>query len=89
MRVHKAVCMVTQESFTLVHICVHTFRDQVLFPLIFRAKTEGQAHQDIQGIEAPRCSLILLRILSDVEQISFVLGRVLFRSVASCKTGSG
>lgn len=80
---------ITEESFALVYICAHTLRDQFSFPFIFRAKTEGQAHQDIQGIEAPRCSLVLLRILSDVEQVSFVLGRVLLRSGASGKTGSG
>lgn len=33
-------------------------------------------------------SLSLLRILSDVEKVSFVLGRVMLRSVASSKTGS-
>lgn len=76
----------TEESFTLVHICAGSLSNQLLFPFILRAKTEGQAHQDIQGIEAQRCSLSLslLHILSDIEQVSFVL-----RSVASTKTGSG
>lgn len=91
MRVSEAVCVwITEESFPLVHICADTSSDQFLFPFILRAKTEGQGPQDIQGIEAPRCSLSLslLRILSDVEKVSFVLGRVMLRSVASSKTGS-
>lgn len=41
------------------------------------------------GYRGPKVlSLSLLRILSDVEKVSFVLGRVMLRSVASSKTGS-
>lgn len=88
MGVHGAVCM---DHGGVICLGSHLRRlsDRFLSPFILRAKTEGQAHRDIQGIEAPRCSLILLRIVSDVEQLSFVLGRVLLRSVNSSKTGSG
>ena len=88
MRVHGAMCI---DHGGVICFGSHLRRlsDRFLFPFTLRAKTEGQAHQDIQGIEAPRCSLILLRILSDVEQVSFVFGRILLRSVASSKTGSG